>query len=167
VRTYWSRRYFFILVEADEDKLGPGDAVQFAFAERDSTADRWEYLVRGAGEDSGKCLLLVNPGEKPKKPEEAPRSDVAVKREKDKTIYEIKVSLTAMRALRPTPGREFCFSLLVHDPDGTGLRDIGSVMGLPESRRSKKAWCDWKGAKWPEKPPFDGKIEWGFCSSIH
>ena len=57
--------------------------------------------------------------------------------------------------------------LLVHDPDGTGLRDWGASAGLGPVERNRLAWCRWKGAVWPEAPPFDGKIEWGLCSSIH
>jgi hypothetical protein len=51
-----------------------------------------------------------------------------------------------MPEMKPEAGREFCFSLTVHDPDGTGPRDLGSVMNL-----------------WPGQRQF----EFGFCSSIH
>ena len=65
------------------------------------------------------------------------------------------------------PGREFCFSVLVHDPDGTGLRDWGEHAGLWPGQRKRLAWCVWGGVKWSDSIPFDGKIEWGLCSSKH
>lgn len=181
VRTHWTKRYFYILVEVEEDEFTASDAVQFAFAPRgakdagDKSA-RWEYLATADGEGEGVCRVLLSPGDameivkearQPGNLPEAGKSAVAVKRNGRVTCWEISVSLRSMRPLRPTPGREFCFSVIVHDPGGTGLRDTGSAVGLPRSRRNHGAWCKWQGAKWPEKPPFDGKIEWGFCSSIH
>lgn len=82
------------------------------------------------------------------------------------TQYELALNLRAMRALRAAAGREYCFSLLVHDPTGTGLRDLGSLMTLRPAE-SDLAWSNWRGASWPDKKPFTGKIEFGFCSSIH
>jgi hypothetical protein len=82
------------------------------------------------------------------------------------THYELALNLRAMPALRAAAGREYCFSLLVHDPTGTGLRDLGSIMTLPPAE-SDLAWSNWKGADWPDKKPLDSKIEFGFCSSIH
>ena len=70
-----------------------------------------------------------------------------------------------MGLIRAAPGREFCLSVLVHDGDGTGLRDWGRAAGLWPQQRNRLAWCLWQGAKWPKDPPFDNKIEWGFCSS--
>lgn len=72
-----------------------------------------------------------------------------------------------MPGLRPTTGREFCFSLLVHDPDGTGVRDLGRAASPLPARRNRLAWCSWRGVRWGPQRPLDGKIEWGFCSSIH
>ena len=59
------------------------------------------------------------------------------------------------------------FPLLVHDPDGTGVRDLGEIMNLWDSQRSEFGWCSWENAKWGELTPFDNKVEFGFCSSIH
>jgi hypothetical protein len=67
--------------------------------------------------------------------------------------------------LRPSEGREFCFSVLVHDPDGTGIRDLGASAGLWPEQRSRLAWSVWSGAKWPEQLPYDSKTPWGMCSS--
>lgn len=189
VRTYWTRRYFYILVAVEEEAFSPptagkpGDCVQLAFATRDAkparkggTSSRWEYLACAGESGAGRCLVLLSPGDpvsEGQKPrplsslDEAPRSTVAVARRGGRTVYEISVSLRAMRALRPAPGREFCFSCLVRDPDGTGLRDLGAAAGLPASRRNRYDWSVPAGCDPPEQPPFDGKIEWGFCSSIH
>ncbi|KPK41912.1 MAG: hypothetical protein AMK72_14780, partial [Planctomycetes bacterium SM23_25] len=83
------------------------------------------------------------------------------------TYYECAIPMKAIPQIRPEPGREFCFSVLVHDPGGTGLRDWGEAAGLWPWQRSRLAWCAWQGATWPDDPPFDNKVEWGFCSSKH
>ena len=75
-----------------------------------------------------------------------PEVKAAVKREGNITRYEIGVPVKLMSEIKPEAGREFCFSLTVQDPDGTGPRDLGSVMNL-----------------WPGQRQF----EFGFCSSIH
>jgi len=67
--------------------------------------------------------------------------------------------------IRPTEGREFYLSVLVHDPDGTGVRDWGEAAGLWERQRTRLAWSDWVGAKWGDVPPMDCRTEWGMCSS--
>ena len=78
---------------------------------------------------------------------------------------EIAAPVRSMPALRPTPGRPFRFSVLVHAPDG--VRDLGSVMNLWEDQRSPRSWCRWKGATFGPIPPFDSNAEFGFSSSIH
>jgi hypothetical protein len=72
-----------------------------------------------------------------------------------------------MPGIEPMEGREFGLSLLVHDPDGTGLRDFGEAAGLWPWQRSRLAWSQWPGARWAKDAPFDNRIEWGFCSSKH
>ena len=53
-------------------------------------------------------------------------ADVVVRREGDVTVYECSFSFGPMRdEIRPMEGREFSMSVLVHDPDDTGLRDLG------------------------------------------
>ena len=56
-------------------------------------------------------------------------------------------------------------AVLVHDPDGTGLRDLGEAVGLWPSQRNRFAWSRWQGASWGVEPPFDNKLEWGLCAS--
>jgi hypothetical protein len=70
-----------------------------------------------------------------------------------------------MPEIKATEGREFRFSVLVHDPDGTGVRDWGEAAGLWPWQRSRLAWASWQGVQWGKEPPFDSAIEWGFCSS--
>jgi hypothetical protein len=191
VRLYWNRRDFCMMVEVEEDALvgydpgrpkSPFDAIQFAIAKRSARtgesptdkAQRYEYLVVHAGDD-GRCFRLMTPGtelaaarqNRPLEPLRLAEAKVVVKRTGKITRYELAIPFTSMPDLRPTPGREFCFSLLVHDTGGTGLRDMGSVMNMWESNRPALAWCRVAGVKWPDKPPFDNKIEFGFCSSIH
>jgi len=191
VRTCWNRRNFCLAVEVTEAKLvgysakAPGgeiDAVQFALATRGATtaaseiepARRYEFLVAAGGEKAVRFQLIA-PGEKLSTTRQVRSLDAlasekvraAVSRADGVTRYEIAVPFALLPQLRPTTGRELSFSLLVHDPDGVGLRDLGEVMRLPPERRQPLAWCRWRGAKWPKAIPFDGKIEWGLCSSIH
>jgi len=190
VRTYWNRRAFCLSVEVEEDgftvpKDGPRDAIQFALAVRDAKtgsapsdlAGRCEFLVSGGGSrrTAAKCFALMKPGmplsvagqSRPLAGLELPEAQAAVRRKKGVTYYECAVPFSAMPDLTPREGREIRFSLLVHDPDGTGLRDWGEAAGLWPSQRNRLAWCSWEGVEWGAEAPFDGKIEWGLCSSIH
>ena len=180
VRTFWNKRNFCLCVEVQEDKFVEGaDAIQFALASGkastgkspDDKTARYEYLIVG-----GKCYQLVKPGTplgdtqkaNPLPAAAVEKSVVAVKREKDITRYEISVPMRPMKALRATTGREYRFSLLVHDPDAAGIRDLAEVATPLPGARNKYAWSKWKGAKWPnDKPLLDSKLEWGFCTSIH
>jgi len=190
ISTYWSRRKFSLLVAVEEDQLTrmppPGgkvelfDAVQFAMSpgdavtptQEDARDQRCEFLMAGGG-DGGACYTLYHP-ELKLAVARTSRSleglategaQVAVAREGNYTYYECSIPFKAIPMIRPDPGREICFSVLVHDPDGTGLRDWGKAAGLAEDQRNRLAWCLWQGSKWPAEPPFDQKIEWGFCSS--
>lgn len=188
IATYWSRRKFALLVGVEEDKLlqpneqGPRDAVQFALAARDATSpetpdgktQRFEFLlVPGQNGEAG-CYQLAEPGMSAGQLAE-PRSldnltcekaDVAVHRDGQMTWYECSLSMRPMRdEIRPSEGREFRFSVLVHDPDGTGVRDWGVAAGLWSCQRNRLAWSNWPGAAWGDKPPMDSKLPWGMCSS--
>lgn len=194
VRTYWSRRSFSLLVAVEENALYPlpqtnaaagFDAVQIAISPReavtptsdDKAAQRYELVLAAVAGPGGrmdaKCFALIRPGVKlaaaqqarPLAGLELADAEIAVVHKDGVTYYECSIPFQAIRAIRPDPGREFCFSVLVHDPDGTGLRDWGKAAGLWPSQRSRLAWCSWLGARWPAQPPFDNKIEWGFCSS--
>jgi hypothetical protein len=194
ISTYWNRRQFSILVAVEEEKLigytesatsGAFDAVQVAISPQDTKtgtspddeANRFEFLfVSTGGEGPGKCFQLAAPG---MKLAEAARSrrlaplvyqpaQVAVGRTGSTTYYECGLSFTPMRGqIRPSEGREFCMSVLVHDPDGTGLRDWGSAAGLWPWQRNPLAWSRFAGAAWGKQPPFDNKLPWGLCSSTY
>lgn len=194
VRLYWNKKQFCLMVEVEEDDLvglkkssaeKGMDAVQFAVSLTEtSTGDkasdksqRAEFLIADSGKRFGSdcCHVLMQPGDELGTAKKARALEpltleggvAVVKRSGKITTYEAAIPFKAIPGLKPTAGREYCFSLLVHDPDGTGVRDLGSVMNLWESRRKEFGWCSWENVKWGEKLPFDNKVEFGFCSSIH
>ena len=67
--------------------------------------------------------------------------------------------------IRPTEGREFYMSVLAHDPDGTGLRDLGTAAELWPSPDDADAWSRWGGDMRSRKTPLGNKILWGMCTS--
>ncbi|MBT3198830.1 MAG: hypothetical protein HN350_02845 [Phycisphaerales bacterium] len=180
VRTYWNKRNFCLSLEVQEDKYEPAaDAVQFALAygkastgkSADDKTARYEFVIVG-----GKCYQLVKPGAPlgdTLKPAALPtepvaKSEVAIKRAKDITTYEVSIPMRPMmKVLKPTTGRKYNFGLIVHDPDGAGVREMAKVTSPLPGSTNKYAWQKWIGAKFPEKPLLDSKLEWGFCTSIH
>ncbi|MHC5053350.1 MAG: DOMON domain-containing protein [Planctomycetota bacterium] len=191
VGTYWSRRNFSLLVKVEEKEFkapaggAVADAIQFAISpsgaqtplEPGGKAARHEFLVafeEDSGIGMGNCFRLMAPGDpvsagreaRPLGGSEVEGAKVMVLSDGNVTFYECAIPFKALKGVRAEPGREYRFSLLVHDPDGTGLRDLGGAVGLWPWQRSRLAWSDWHGAKWPDEAPYDSKIEWGFCSSI-
>jgi hypothetical protein len=133
---------------------------------------RYEFLVAADGQGGAKCFQLSQPGMKldettrprPLGPLVCEQAQVAVRRTGTTTYYECALPLKAMREhIKPGEGREFCLALLVHDPDGTGVRDLGAALGI--TARGRLAWSNWPGAKWPTEAPCDNKVEWGMCAS--
>lgn len=190
VRSYWNKAQFCLAVEVEETELlglkagkeGNGvDAIQFALSPgkavtpESGEAVRYEFLAVDSGSRWGGdvCFLLMKPGDvlSDQARELAPlameSAEIKVKHSKGVTVYELAVPLKPMKTLRATAGREYCFSLLVHDPDGTGVRDLGSVMNLWDEARPAGAWSNWEWAKWNGYVPYDNKVEFGFCSSVH
>lgn len=195
VSTFWNSRRFCLLVAVEEEKLigyreknatsGEMDALQLAISPQGTVtgtsagdeARRFEFLFVGSGDSTeGKCFELARPGmplaeaakDRPLAALEYEDAEVAVSRRGGTTYYEIALPTRPMRdRIRPGEGREFCLSLLVHDPDGTGVRDWGEAAGLWPWRRNALAWSRWQGARWGEEPPFDNKLPWGMCSSIY
>ncbi|MCU0958893.1 MAG: hypothetical protein MUF48_02200 [Pirellulaceae bacterium] len=189
IRTAWHRRAFFVLVVVEEDALqppstdGPQDAVQLALATRDAAAaqsaaaaDRFEFLLVPGSDGSarGTCYCLMTPGTpssvaaEPRPVAELPvrSAELIVRRGNGKTYYECSLPWGDMQSyLKPAEGREFNLSVLIHDPDGTGLRDWGEAAGLWESQRNALAWSTWRGARWRDTPPMDSRTPWGLCSS--
>jgi hypothetical protein len=189
IRTYWNRRAFSVLISVEEKQwIGPKedrpfDAVQFAIAPENSAtgtseedkAVRFEYLLVASGDGGeGKCYELASPGTELAVAAACRGLDglgydeakVAVRRSEGVTNYECSIPFRPMRDLiRPSEGREFQLSVLVHDPDGTGIRDWGEAAGLWPWQRNALAWSRWQGAQWGDLPPFDSKTPWGLCSS--
>lgn len=192
IRTLWNRGHFCLLVEVEEarriaykpSRAATGfDAVQVALAPRGSAtspqptdkAARYEFLLTGSTSFlyRDRCFLLLRPGmslgiaarRRALAALETRQVQLAVSRRRGVTRYECAVPFSLLADIRPAVGREFFFSVLVHDPDGTGLRDWGEAAGLWPSQRSRLAWCNWQGARWGGHPPFDCRTEWGLCSS--
>ncbi|MHC4725826.1 MAG: COG1470 family protein [Planctomycetota bacterium] len=167
VNTYWSKRYFYLYVQAEEDKLYSYkkkaaliDAVQFAIAPRntvtasldEANAERYEFLVVDSTGlfAKDKCFCLIKPG-----------IELSVARQRRSLE---KLELKEAQVVVKRQGRT---TVLVHDPDGTGIRDWGKAAGLWPGQRNKFAWCLWDPMKWSTNPPYDSKLEWGLCSSKH
>lgn len=190
ISTYWNRTQFSLLVAVEEDQLvgyqadgRPFDAVQISLAAAGSAtgakpeqpAARYEFLLVWTGSGTaGKCYQLAGPATRLsetlaiRKLEglECDKAQLAVRREGRVTYYECGLPMKAMRAeIPPGEGREFCLSLLVHDPDGTGLRDWGAAVGLWPWQRTRLAWSLWPGAVWGREPPYDNRVEWGMCAA--
>ncbi len=190
IRTYWNRKQFAILVAVEEDRLIPAtkstagghfDAIQLAISPQDARTgaapqeetSRHEFLLVPTGPAAGRCYLLAQPGmkcaetqaDRPLEPLAYADAELSVRRVGPTTYYECSLPWKLMRDIRPGEGREFCLSFLVHDPDGTGIRDWGEAAGLWPSQRNRLAWSRWPGARWSDRPPLDNKIPWGMCSS--
>ncbi len=188
ISTYWNRRQFSILVAVEEEKLigYPSlqteptlfDAVQVAVSPQDSVTGtlvaRFEFLLASTGDAGGLCFQLATPATKLIETAKVralrslvyEKGKVSVSRKEGVTYYECGIPWSLMRnEIRPSEGREFFMSVLIHDPDGTGVRDLGQASGLWPTQRNSSAWSRWKGAKWGEKPPFDNKLRWGLCTS--
>ena len=93
---------------------------------------------------------------------------VAVRRDADVgvTYYELSIPFrTVLSAIQPSEGREFRFSMLVHDPDGVGLRDLGARFGTPKALTPDESWTQWKGDSLEGEKPRSRRQPWGMCSS--
>jgi len=188
VRSYWNKNQFFLAVEVEEDQLiGIADAsqekgldaIQFALSPQNGSSgnatNRHEFLAADSASmwSGDSCFQLFQTGQTKDNNEKKLKdlimkdAEVKVSRSGNITTYEIAVPMKPMKNLLATAGREYCFNLLVHDPDDTGVRDLGSVMNLWNDQRSKESWSNWEFAKWNGYVPYDIGIEFGFCSSIH
>jgi hypothetical protein len=190
VSTYWSRRHFSLLVAVqqqqfvplDEAGQSPFDAVQFAISPLPlpdepadaRTAGRFEFLLAATRDGGAKCFQLAAPETpldetaqpRPLAPLVCERVEVAVWRDGGTTYYECSVPFRLLDGkIQPDAGREFYFSLLVHDPEGTGIRDLGRWAGLWPSDADQQAWSRWPGASWGDALPRGNNIRWGLCTS--
>ncbi len=172
VMTCWNRRQFCLAVRADRMNSG---AIQFALASaKFDKPGRFEFVVVVPKKDGpAKCFQLLKPGDdlaiaeksRPLAGLECETLEAHVTRDGETMCIEVAAPVKSLTDLRPTPGRAFRFSALVHTQDG--LRDLGSVMNLWNDQRSPHSWCRWEGAKFGPTPPFDSNVEFGFSSSIH
>jgi hypothetical protein len=195
ISTYWNRRQFAILVAVEEDNLVPWsgdasprpcDAVQLAISPQDAptaqspdaAAGRYEFLLVASGSPRdgrwpARCFRLAEAATKLGQTQQlrslnsgsSCKAEIVVSRQGKTTYYECAIPLKEMPEIQPGEGREFCLSVLVHDPDGTGLRDWGQAAGLWPSQRNRLAWSLWPSATWGKEPPLDNKTAWGMCSS--
>jgi hypothetical protein len=158
------------------------DAVQLAFAvdasptpaSPDAPCGRCELLLVGlSNAEKGKCFLLASPETKlaaaqtvaPLGPRALDDVEVVVRRRDGWTYYQCLVPFRLLAEIKPGEGREFSLAVLVHDPNGTGLRDLGAASGLWPWQRSRTAWSRWPGDALGPQPPCDSRFPWGMCSS--
>jgi hypothetical protein len=187
ISTFWSRRRFYALVAVQEQQQvpyagadGPAcDAVQLAISPLEpsdaaaGTAGRFEFLLASA-EGAARCFQLAawdTPREfadrsRALEPLIYDEAEVAIHRDGDVTYYECSLPFNLLReAIEPAEGREFFLSVLVHDPDGTGLRDLGQAAGLWAQTDDAPAWSRWRGMARRDAPPSSNPVRWGLCTS--
>ena len=179
LRTYWDNTAFYLAVEVEQKAIassdkkrqdGRFDAIQLYIAPKGATTKRHEFLIEPVSRSRAICKRLASPdGTTHTNGTEEKRATVAIRHSNGGvTAYEIALPLVLLDGIRVDAGREFCFSMLVHDPSGVGLRDLGTIMNRPEANRTPTpaCWVQWDGGSWGT-PVFDGGVEFGFCSSIH
>ena len=185
--TFWSRKHFCVLVAVQEDRhtpyggaAGPPcDAIQLAISPLEPAeasaerAGRFEFLLASAaGVARGFQLAAwdmprtVAAQERALEPLQCDDVEIAIQRDGDVTYYECSLPFRLIReAIEPAEGREFYLSVLVHDPDGTGLRDLGRAAGLWPGADDAHAWSRWRGMAQGAVLPSDNRVRWGLCTS--
>ncbi len=193
VKTFWNQKQFCLLVEVEEDELNGYrkkvgtegiDALRFALYPKGANtgdkpsdlAQRYEFLIAGSASrfSSDKCFLLLEHGD-PLSLTQDTRDitsllckdvRVVVKRSKTTTLYECAIPSALIPKIRLGVGREIGFALLVHDADGTGVRDWTDAMGL-WTVPNPLSWCKTDITPWGDYLPHTNRIVWGLCSSKH
>ena len=163
LRTYWDNTAFYLAIEVEEKNLTPNsDAIQLHLAPKNATDKRHEFLIQPTSKTKAtvKRLLDATDTDTP--------ATVALRHANGTTTYEIAIPHTMLNGIRIDAGREFRLGLLIHDPDGTGLRDLSAIMNYPPATltTTPTSWTLWQGGCWGT-PLHDGGTEFGFCSSIH
>jgi hypothetical protein len=188
ISTFWSRKRFYVLVAVQEQQqVGytgaagpPADAVQLAIASPEppdaagaKTARRFEFVLTAAG-GVARCFQLAGwdtPRERAGEtqslePLACGDAETAVVRDVGVTYYECSLPFSLLReAVEPAEGREFFLAMLVHDPDGTGIRDLGRAAGLWTQPDDAQAWSRWRGMAAEKVPPLGNQVRWGLCTS--
>lgn len=191
--TCWDRRRICVAVRVEEESLqkwdrrgeaAAVDAIQFSLAasppppgDRETNADRYEFVVVPVSirRRTAEAFLLMQPGDKTAQAADVRELDgldcrdveARVRRKSGTTCYEVAIPIVCLPGIRPTTGRTFRFSLLVHDGASGALVDFGVMLDRWEDERDPLAWCRWKGASFGDVVPFAGNVEFGFSSSIH
>ena len=178
LRLYWDNTALNVAVEVEESALVPSskktadgrsDAVQLYIAPKGATTKRHEFLIEPTSSSKAVCKRLASPdGTDYKDGVIEKTATVAIRNTKGVTVYEIAIPLKVLDGIKADTGSEFRFGLLVHDPDGSGLRDLGTVMNRPDTDRKSppSCWTQWTGGCW-DTVPYDGGTAFGFCTSIH
>jgi hypothetical protein len=193
IKTFWNQKQFCLLVEVEEDKLNGYrkkvgtegiDAIRFSLYPKGANAgdkpsdqaQRYEFLVAASVSrfSSDKCFLLLKHGDPLSLTQDArdpttlicKAAQVVVKRNKKTTLYECAIPSALIPKIRLGVGREIGFALLVHDADGTGVRDWKETLGL-WTQPNPFAWSTCTLTPWSDYIPHTNKIVWGLCSSKH
>ncbi len=191
LRTYWDRDNFYIAVEVEEDKfMGTSDSktpdcIQISLSNKKAKSNEKSFSSNqfvAVGSNSmwsgNKVYNVISPSEQQRLfsiPNQMPNivknSQIDVDRDNDKkiTTYEIAIPFSSIKGVKPTAGRGLNFSILVHDPDGTGIRELASVMNMPQLLNEKlSTWVSWYDTFFNStKAKYDDKVDFGFCSSLH
>ena len=181
-RCWWRSRKTNWSPTAARGREAACDAVQFALRpleppedERAQTqAGRFEFLLVPLPEDKARCFQLAawdTPCQTAAqvRPLEALAYDdaeVVVRREGETTYYECSLPWRPMSdLLRPSEGREFFFSVLVHDAQGTGLRDLGTAARCGPRNRMPAIGPPGIPSPADAPQPLGNRIRWGMCTS--
>ncbi len=188
LRTYWDRYNFYIAVEVEEDKfMGISDSetpdcIQISLSGKKKSSPTNQFVVVGSNSmwSSDKVYKVICPTENQKLStcsgfilNVIENAKIDVKRNDDKkvTTYEISIPFSDIKKVKPTAGRGLNFSILVQDSDGTGIRELASIMNMPElSKDSPQKWYSGRVGDFKVnsiKAKYDDKVDFGFCSSLH
>lgn len=179
LRAFWNRRNLSLLIGVEEDHWIPDgdalvDAVQISLASpidsKQTGENKFEFLVRNVDNKATLVELcspaqLPNPNSRidPKTLVAVEESEVSIIRSGRVTWYAVSIPWKSVPSIRAGEGREFYLSFLIHDPDGTGLRNFADEAGFVQNY--PKAWTPWKGGSLDNKGTRDHRVHWGMCSS--
>jgi hypothetical protein len=152
LRMFWNEDNLYLAVEME----GGLKSLQygFGFIKKNGTKIYHEFETDALGKTHH---LSLEEGKIVKRPVGAKSVSMT---EAGKTRCEIELPSEAIEGIRFDAGREFYFSMIVQDTEGT-IRDLGERMNRPASARRKDAWLG------VQKELYDAWSIFGCCSSIH
>lgn len=155
LRMFWTEDTVYVAIEAEGEIKGA--QLFFGVRRKDGTEICHELVLPV----KGKCIQLsgVVAGA-------ADAVEIQSRTRKGQTVLEAAIPVELLKGIRFDAGREFYFSMLVHDADGT-VRDLGERLNRPESARKAGFWHVWSEANCSGQSVFDGWSVFGCCSSIH